>query len=107
MTDTGCHNTVVRAWESNPNGLPMYRTTKELKKCNKMLRKCSKAHFSNVTRQIKKIKKLLWKAEEDLVRTGDIQEIVRLKYREEQMWHQRSHVNGFKVGIRTRNSFTT
>ena len=64
-----------------------------------MLKKWSKAHFGYVTRQIKKIKELLWKAEEDLVRTGDIQEVVRLKSelnllidREEQMWHQRSHV---------------
>ena len=92
----------------------MYRTTKKLKKCNKMLKKWSKAHFSDVTRPIKKIKKLLWKAKEDLVRTGDIQEVMRLKSklnllinREEQMWHQRSHVNGFKVGIRTQNSFIT
>jgi len=105
MTDPGCHNTVIRAWESNPDGLPMYRTTKKLKKCKKMLKKWSKAHFGYVTRKIKKIKELLWKAEEDLVRTGDIQEVVRLKSelnllidREEQMWHQRSHVKWVQSG---------
>ena len=70
-----------------------------------MLKKWSKAHFGYVTRQIKKIKELLWKAEEDLVRTGDIQEVVRLKSelnllidREEQMWHQRSHVKWVQSG---------
>ena len=105
MTDLGCHNIVVRAWESNPDGLPMYRTTKKLKKCKKMLKKWSTAHFGNVTRQIKKVKELLWKAEEESVRTGDIQEVVRLKSelnllidREEQMWHQRSHVKWIQCG---------
>nr|POE73425.1 hypothetical protein CFP56_08728 [Quercus suber] len=70
-----------------------------------MLKKWSKAHFGNVTRQIKKIKELLWKAKEDSVRTGDIQEVVKLKSelnllidREEQIWHQRSHVKWVQSG---------
>ena len=50
LTDPGCHNMVVRAWESNPDGLPMYKTTKKLKKCKKMLKKWSTAHFGSVTR---------------------------------------------------------
>ncbi|KAK7823248.1 hypothetical protein CFP56_035709, partial [Quercus suber] len=75
MTNSGCHITVVCAWESNQDGLPMYRTTKKLKKCKKMLKKWSTYHFGNVTRQIKKVKELFWKAEEESVRTGDIQEV--------------------------------
>ncbi|KAK7843668.1 hypothetical protein CFP56_012050 [Quercus suber] len=46
MTDPGCHNTVVRARESNQDGLPMYRTTKKLKKCKKMLKKWSINHLA-------------------------------------------------------------
>ena len=47
----------------------------------------------------------MWKAEEESVRTGDIQVVVRLKSelnllidREEQMWHQRSDVKWIQSG---------
>ena len=45
LTDSGCHHTVSRAWESNPSGAPMYRVSKKLKKCKKLLKKWSKSQW--------------------------------------------------------------
>ena len=50
-------------------------------------------------RSIKKLKDQLWRAEEDLVRSGVYNEVARLKSEllvlydnEEKMWHQRSRI---------------
>ena len=50
-------------------------------------------HFGNVLKKIKKLKEQLWKAEEDLVQSGDVKEVNRLKKelnklceQEEKMW---------------------
>ena len=94
LTDSGCHHTVSRAWESNPTGAPMFRVAKKLKKCKRLLKKWSKDQFGSVLSWIKDTKSALWKAEENAMKGGDYQEVTRLKSelnllldREEQMWH--------------------
>ena len=57
LTDRGCSDTVIRAWEVRPRGQPMYKVTTKLKKCKKMLRAQSKDHFGSVKKQIAKKKK--------------------------------------------------
>ena len=53
---------VSRACESNPTGALMFRVSKKLKKCKKLLRNWSKAQFGSVLVWIKVTKTDLWKA---------------------------------------------
>ncbi|KAK7824472.1 hypothetical protein CFP56_034315 [Quercus suber] len=102
-SDSGCSNTVSRAWTHQVEGTPMHRAVTKLKWCKKKLKRWSRQHFGNVKNQIQKMKELLWKAEVESIRTGNIQEVDRLKTKlnklcdkEEQMWHQRSRVQWIK-----------
>ena len=59
----------------------------------------SRDHFGNVVQKIKRTKELLWKAEEEATRSGNPDEMERLKselrclyYKEEKMWQQRSRL---------------
>ena len=112
LTDLGCHHTVSRAWESNSSGAPMFRVMKKLKKCKMLLKKWSKAQFGSVLVQIRETKMALWKAEENAMKGGDYQEVIRLKSklnflldREEQMWHQRAHVKWVQCGDKNTKFF--
>ena len=46
--DRGCSDTVLRAWEISQEGTPMFKASKKLKKCKKMLKSWGKDHFGNV-----------------------------------------------------------
>nr|POE97565.1 putative ribonuclease h protein [Quercus suber] len=71
LTDSGCSDTVVRAWQVDHQGTPMFKVTKKLKKCKKMLKSWSKEHFGSIKSQIARKKELLWKAEELAAKGGD------------------------------------
>ena len=90
---------ITRAWDCAPDGTPMFVTATKLKRCKKQLKSWSQDHFSNVKNQIKQVKEKLWHAEEVLARSGDHEEVIRLKKelnvlhdKEEKMWQQRSRV---------------
>ena len=77
----------------------MYVATKKLKRCKKLLKAWSRDHFGNVVQKIKRTKELLWKAEEEATRSGNSDEMERLKSelrclydKEEKMWQQRSRL---------------
>ena len=90
----------------------MFRVTKKLKKCKKLLKKWSKAQFRSVLVRIRETKVALRKAEENVMKGGDYQEVIRLKSelnllldREEQMWHQREHAKWDSVVTKTPDIF--
>ena len=79
LIEPACNGVVSKAWECSSEGTAMYVTTKNLKKCKKMLKAWSKDHFRNVVQRIKRTKELLWKVEEFSARTGCWDEVERLK----------------------------
>ena len=83
----------------------MYVATKKLKRCKKFLKTWSRDHFGNVVQKIKRTKELLWKAEEEATRSGNPDEMERLKSelrclydKEEKMWQQRSRLQWLQNG---------
>lgn len=77
----------------------MFAVLKKLKKCKKLLTAWNRDHFSNVLNKIKRIKELLWKAEEVSVESGNLETVIRMKNelnklydKEERMWKQRSQI---------------
>ena len=99
LTEPSCNVVVSRAWECRQDGTPMYVATKKLKRCKKLLKAWSRDHFGNVVQKIKRTKELLWKAEEEATRSGNSDEMERLKSelrclydKEEKMWQQRSRL---------------
>ncbi|KAK7858586.1 hypothetical protein CFP56_011438 [Quercus suber] len=49
--DSGCRNTVARAWATHVDGTPMHIAAMKLKSYKKKLKKWSRPHFSNVKKQ--------------------------------------------------------
>ena len=105
VTNFGCRDIITKAWDCTPNGTPMFATTKKLKRCKRMLKAWSWDHFGNVQKNIKKAKDWFWRVEEDSIRTGDYNEVARLKAelnslydKEEKMWHQRSQIQWMQSG---------
>ncbi|XP_050259214.1 uncharacterized protein LOC126704240 [Quercus robur] len=97
LADKGCGDTVLRAWQVENHGTPMFKVVQKLKKCKKMLKSWSKEHFSNVKNQIKMKKEELWKAEELAANEVSYDLVVSLKRelnflleKESQMWRQRA-----------------
>ena len=71
----------------------MYATTSKLKRCKQNLKVWSREHFGNVKKHIKELKDRLWRAEDDSVRSGNLEEVECLKRelnvlydKEEKMW---------------------
>uniref|UniRef100_A0A7N2LBZ8 Endonuclease/exonuclease/phosphatase domain-containing protein n=1 Tax=Quercus lobata TaxID=97700 RepID=A0A7N2LBZ8_QUELO len=99
LADKGCGNMVLRAWQVENHGTPMFKVTQKLKKCKKMLKSWSREHFGNVKNQIKKKKEELWKAEELAANEGSYDLVVSLKHelnflleKESPMWRQRARM---------------
>ena len=85
--------------ECNHDGTPMFMVSKKLKKCKKLLKTWNHDHFEYVLNKIKRMKELLWKAEELSVRFGNYETVSQLKIelnelydKEERMWQQRSMI---------------
>ena len=57
----------------------MVVATKKVAKCKKMLKAWNRDWFGNVLQKIKEIKELLWRAEEEAVRSRNDGEVRRLK----------------------------
>ena len=84
----------------------MFQATKKLRKCKKMLKKWSRAHFGNVKQQIKKTKEKLWQAKVTSAREGNDEEVVRLKVELNRLCGIKDQdYNGLKVKIETLSSF--
>ena len=79
LADRGCSDIVLRAWEVQQEGNPMFKVSKKLKKCKKMLKSWSKDHFGSVKRQLAKTKELLWKAEEEAANGGNYGNVIHLR----------------------------
>uniref|UniRef100_A0A7N2MLN4 Uncharacterized protein n=2 Tax=Quercus lobata TaxID=97700 RepID=A0A7N2MLN4_QUELO len=97
ISDPECKEVVARAWDCTPNGTPMFVAAIKLKRCKKRLKSWSRVHFGNVKQQIKQAKDQLWHAKEVSTRTGELEEVIRIKMelnalfdKEEKMWQQRS-----------------
>ena len=105
LTDPGCNGVISTAWACNAEGSPMVVATKKVAKCKKMLKAWNRDRFGNVLQKIKKTKELLWRAEEEAVRSrndGEVrrlkQELAKLYSKEEKMWHQRSRLQWLQCG---------
>lgn len=105
ILDLECKKVVARVWDCAPNGTPMFAATTKLKRCKKRLKSWSRVHFGNVKQQMKQAKDQLWHAEEVSARTGDLEEVIRIKMelnalfdKEEKMWQQRFKVQWLKNG---------
>ena len=79
LAESGCSDTMLRVWQVDHQGTPMFKVTKKLKKCKKMLKSWSKEHFGSVKSQIAKKKELLWKVEETASKGGDYELVVTLR----------------------------
>lgn len=100
LANKGCGNTVLRAWQIESHGTPMFKVTQKLKKCNKSLKSWSREHFGNIKNQIKKKKEELWKAELCAANGGNYDLVVSLKSelnvlleKESRMWRQRARTH--------------
>ncbi|XP_050281922.1 uncharacterized protein LOC126722825 [Quercus robur] len=78
---------------------------KSLKKCKKLLTAWNHDHFGSVLKKIKPLEDRLWRAEVDLVRSGEVDVVNRLKKelnelcaQEKRIWHQRSRVQWLQSG---------
>lgn len=70
-SNSGCSNTMSRAWATQAEGTLMHIAAMKLKHYKKKLKKWSQHHFGNTKKQIKETKELLWKAEANSVRDGN------------------------------------
>ena len=57
----------------------MFIDATKLKRCKKRLKSWSRVHFGNVKQQIKQAKDQLWHAKEVLTKTGELEEVIRIK----------------------------
>lgn len=96
---------MLRAWQIQHEGTPMFKVAKKLKKCKKMLKLWSRNSFGNVKSQINKKKELLWKAEETAVKEGSYEDVIQLRRelnvllkKENQMWRQWSRAQWVAKG---------
>ena len=112
LADRGCSDTVLRAWEIQQEGTPMFKVSKKLKKCKKMLKSWSKDHFGNVKRQIAKTKESLWKAEEEAAKGGNYGSVIHLRRelnilldKESRMWRQRARTQWVAKGDKNTRYF--
>ena len=112
LADRGCSDTVLRAWEISQEGTPMFKVSKKLRKCKKMLKSWSKDHFSNVKEQIAIKKKLLWKAKEEAAKGGSYGVVVQLWRelnvlldKESKMWRQRARTQWVAKGDKNTRYF--
>ena len=83
----------------------MHMISKKLKKCKKMLTAWNRDHFGSVLEKIKTLKERRWRAEAVSIRCGDVDVVIRLKNKlndlceqEERMWHKRSRVQWLQSG---------
>ena len=83
----------------------MYVMAMKLKRCKQRLKAWSRDHFGHVQSSIKETKDQFWRAEDVSVRSGNCDEVDRLKKelhalydKEEKMWQQRSCIQWLKNG---------
>ncbi|KAL4627231.1 hypothetical protein ACB092_05G153400 [Castanea dentata] len=107
VSNSGCREVITRAWDCTPDGIPMFATTTKLKRCKNNLKAWSRDHFGNVKKSIKQTKDRLWRAEVASAKSGDFEEVDRLKRelnvlydKEEKMWQQWSRVMWLQHGDR-------
>ena len=112
LANSGCSDTMLRAWQADQQGTPMFKVTKKLKKCKKMLKSWSKEHFGSFKSQIAKKKELLWKAGELAAKGGEYEPVVTLRRdlnvlldKESRMWRQRARTQSLAKGDKNTKYF--
>lgn len=112
LANMGCSDTILRAWETQHEGTLMFKVSKKLKKCKKMLKSLSKDQFNNVKRQIAMKKELLWKAKEEAAKGGNYGVVSQLQRelnvlldKESRMWRQRARTQFVVKGDKNTSYF--
>ena len=99
LSDEGCGCVVEAVWHDQVQCDASHQVMKKVDKCGFELTLWSRRHFGNVRRELKEKKKLLEKAEQVAVHTGNNyrikelkNEVTELMIKENMMWRQRAKI---------------
>ena len=99
LSDEGCGRVVEAVWHDQVQCDASHQVMKKVDKCGFELTLWSHRHFGNVRRELKEKKKLLEKAEQVAVHTGNNyrikelkNEVTELMIKENMMWRQRAKI---------------